>query len=379
MGSLFFEVGFGCGSPPLVERAVGVDPSRRVPDSRLVHRTHTREASDGLTSGPFRWESCWVLASAFSSGPLRLILPGSAARLGEPPKSRSRRRSLWHCGHLRLAPNQLRTAGALRSTPTNDWNAQCVSSDFALLTQGDSHLRGPGVCASGLTRRVTIELAEVGTCVELVRAGLGVGLSPVAVPRSRSSICTRGRSHRTVQGTSPRRHHRGEPQRLRMRRRTEASTTSAANSSQCRKRNAGTILAGYARLAAGSHQGVALAQFRQGAGYEVRRNRRQGRSGRHDHGHIGRGLAAGLSLSVVLVTCGGSPSSASSKPSSGSFTSTSTSRALSGATVTGPFPLALLRSTTPFTARVSTCQRSVTRSPSFSSLVPPTRIYPRSL
>jgi DNA-binding transcriptional LysR family regulator len=32
--------------------------------------------------------------------------------------------------------------------------------------------------AAGLTRRVTIEVADVGTCVELVRVGLGVGLFP---------------------------------------------------------------------------------------------------------------------------------------------------------------------------------------------------------
>ena len=64
----------------------------------------------------------------------------------------------------------------------------------------------------------------------------------------------------------------------------------------------------------------------------------RGQSRRHGHRHIARGFAAGLSLSVVLVACGGSPSSASST-SSGNFTSTSTSRALSGVTVTGPFPV----------------------------------------
>ena len=37
MGFVLFEFDLGCGSPALVERTVGVDPSRRVPDSRLVH------------------------------------------------------------------------------------------------------------------------------------------------------------------------------------------------------------------------------------------------------------------------------------------------------------------------------------------------------
>ena len=48
--------------------------------------------------------------------------------------------------------------------------------------------------------------------------------------------------------------------------------------------------------------------------------------------------AAGLILSIVLVACGGSPSSASST-SSGSSTSTRNSHALSGVTVTGPVPV----------------------------------------
>ena len=53
------------------------------------------------------------------------------------------------------------------------------------------------------------------------------------------------------------------------------------------------------------------------------------------YGRTARGVAAVLGLSIVLVACGGSPSSASST-SSGSSTSTSTSHALSGVTVTGP-------------------------------------------
>ena len=49
-------------------------------------------------------------------------------------------------------------------------------------------------------------------------------------------------------------------------------------------------------------------------------------------------VAAVLMLSMVLVACGGSPSSASST-SSGSSASTSTSHALPGVTVTGPVPV----------------------------------------
>jgi hypothetical protein len=55
------------------------------------------------------------------------------------------------------------------------------------------------------------------------------------------------------------------------------------------------------------------------------------------HWHIARGFAAGLSLSAVLVACAGLPGSASST-SSGNLTSTSSSDALSGVTVAGPFP-----------------------------------------
>ena len=62
------------------------------------------------------------------------------------------------------------------------------------------------------------------------------------------------------------------------------------------------------------------------------------RPGRHGHWHFARGCATGLSLSVVLVACGCPPSSASSTPS-GNLTSTSTSRPLSGVTVTGPVPV----------------------------------------
>ncbi len=64
----------------------------------------------------------------------------------------------------------------------------------------------------------------------------------------------------------------------------------------------------------------------------------RGPPGRYGHRRIVRGFAAGLSLSVVLVTCGGSPSSASST-SPGSSTSTSTSHPLSGVAVTGPVPV----------------------------------------
>jgi hypothetical protein len=56
---------------------------------------------------------------------------------------------------------------------------------------------------------------------------------------------------------------------------------------------------------------------------------------RCDHRRIARGVAAALSLSVVLVACGGLPSSASST-SSGPSTSTTTSQNSSGVTVTGP-------------------------------------------
>jgi hypothetical protein len=61
-------------------------------------------------------------------------------------------------------------------------------------------------------------------------------------------------------------------------------------------------------------------------------------SRRHGLWHIARGFSAGLCLSVVLVACGGSPSSAASA-SSGGLTSTITSHALSGVTVTGPLPV----------------------------------------
>jgi hypothetical protein len=57
--------------------------------------------------------------------------------------------------------------------------------------------------------------------------------------------------------------------------------------------------------------------------------------GRCGHRRTARGVAAALSLSVVLVACGGLPSSASSTSSAGS-TSTTTPHALSGVTVTGP-------------------------------------------
>ena len=110
---LFFSKSISVAAPPhWLNELVAVDPSRRVLDSRLVvHRTHSWEADDGLTSRPFGWEPSSVLASAFSSAPLRFILPGASAGLGEPSKSRSRGRSLRDCGHLRLAPNKLRTAG----------------------------------------------------------------------------------------------------------------------------------------------------------------------------------------------------------------------------------------------------------------------------
>jgi hypothetical protein len=108
---LFFSKSISVADPPhRLKRAVGVDPSRRVFDSRLVHWTHSREADDGLTSCPFRWESSSVLASVFSSAPLRFILPGASAGLGEPPQSRSRGHSLSDCGHLQLVPDWLRTA-----------------------------------------------------------------------------------------------------------------------------------------------------------------------------------------------------------------------------------------------------------------------------
>jgi hypothetical protein len=64
----------------------------------------------------------------------------------------------------------------------------------------------------------------------------------------------------------------------------------------------------------------------------------RGQSGRHGHSPLARGFATGLSLCVVLVACGGSPSSASSTYS-GSLTSTSTSPAVSGVTVAGPVPV----------------------------------------
>ena len=60
--------------------------------------------------------------------------------------------------------------------------------------------------------------------------------------------------------------------------------------------------------------------------------------GRRSHWLIARGVATGLSLSVVLVTCGELPSAASST-SSNSSTSTSTSHASSGVTVAGPMPV----------------------------------------
>ena len=60
----------------------------------------------------------------------------------------------------------------------------------------------------------------------------------------------------------------------------------------------------------------------------------RGPSGAFDHRHIARCLAAGLGLSVVLVACGGSPSSASSAPSR---ISTVISQA-SSASVSGPVP-----------------------------------------
>ena len=53
------------------------------------------------------------------------------------------------------------------------------------------------------------------------------------------------------------------------------------------------------------------------------------------HRRIAHGVVAALTLSVVPLVCGGSPSSASST-SSGSSTSTTTSHALSGVTVSGP-------------------------------------------
>ncbi len=49
------------------------------------------------------------LRALFRAAPLRNILPGASAGLGEPPKSRSRRRRLSDGGHLRLAPKKLQT------------------------------------------------------------------------------------------------------------------------------------------------------------------------------------------------------------------------------------------------------------------------------
>ena len=60
--------------------------------------------------------------------------------------------------------------------------------------------------------------------------------------------------------------------------------------------------------------------------------------GRGGPWRIARSCAAILSLGVVLVACGGSPSSASSA-SPGSSTSTNASHALPGVTVTGPIPV----------------------------------------
>ena len=59
---------------------------------------------------------------------------------------------------------------------------------------------------------------------------------------------------------------------------------------------------------------------------------------RRSHRRLTRGFAAGLSVSVVLLAYGGSPSSASSR-SSRSSTSQSTSHDLSGVAVTGPVPV----------------------------------------
>jgi hypothetical protein len=56
---------------------------------------------------------------------------------------------------------------------------------------------------------------------------------------------------------------------------------------------------------------------------------------RGGYGRVACGVAAALGLSIVLVACGGTSSSAPST-SSGSSTSTSTTEALSGVTVTGP-------------------------------------------
>jgi hypothetical protein len=61
-------------------------------------------------------------------------------------------------------------------------------------------------------------------------------------------------------------------------------------------------------------------------------------SKRRNHWRRARGCTVALSLSAVLVAWGGAPSSASSTSSGGSA-STSTSRAVSGVTVTGPVPV----------------------------------------
>ena len=97
-------------------------------------------------------------------------------------------------------------------------------------------------------------------------------------------------------------------------------------------------LAGYARLATDSHEGWLSRTSDQGQTMKSDETAGRCQPGRHGHWRIARGLAAGLSFGVVLVACGGSSSSASST-SSGSLTSTSTSHALSGVTVTGPFPV----------------------------------------
>jgi hypothetical protein len=141
MGSVFFEVDFGCGSPALVERTVDMDPSCRVPDIRVVHRSHTWEADVGLTSRSFGWHSSSVLTSALSSSPLRNVLPGAPVGLGESPKSRSRRRRFSDCRHLRLAPSELRTAGwsalgwPVHTNSTNYCTTYFIGPDCALLTR----------------------------------------------------------------------------------------------------------------------------------------------------------------------------------------------------------------------------------------------------
>jgi DNA-binding transcriptional LysR family regulator len=50
---------------------------------------------------------------------------------------------------------------------------------------------GRAFAAAGVNRRVTIEVADVGTCLQLLRAGLGVALLPGSLLQADDRLQTR--------------------------------------------------------------------------------------------------------------------------------------------------------------------------------------------